>query len=111
MADVKPAINLRELAKRGALLQLAEILEEEQFIKDEFPELFTDAEGGRPVLRGHNDVAPKKRGRPKLRALGPDVNRNKVGRPRAPMTEEQRKAISRRMKRYHARKRRSEATQ
>ena len=77
--------QLRRLARLGAVARLEQLREEEAAIRSEFPELF----GGR---RGNRDAAS-----------------DKARRKRSSMTAAQRQAVSERMRKYWAGRRKASA--
>ena len=77
--------QLRRLARLGAVARLEQLREEESAIRAEFPELF----GGR---RGNGKVRPARKGTRKRRR---------------PMNAAQRKAVSERMRKYWAERRKA----
>jgi hypothetical protein len=93
--------QLRRLARRGAVARLEQIKEEEAAIRAEFPELFgTSAQSGRG--RG------RRRGRPpasESAAAAPAARRGG----RRPMSSAARRAVSVRMKKYWADRRKAKA--
>ena len=81
--------QLRRLARLGAMARLEQLRQEEAGIRSEFPELFGR---GRP----RNDAAVSK----------PAVRRRR----RAPMTPAARKAVSERMRKYWAERRKAKTS-
>jgi len=81
--------QMREFALIGARARLEELRQEEARLRDVFPELFR---GRRPGSAGSNsnDAAPRRRGRRKMSAA-------------------ERKAVSERMRRYWASRRKKSA--
>jgi len=91
--------QLRRLARLGAVARLEQLRSEEAAIRAEFPELFGGGRGrGRKgARRGSGGAAPAK--------AATRRRRRKVA-----MTPEQRKAVSERMKRYWAERRKAKGT-
>ena len=86
--------QLRRLARLGAVARLEQIKAEEEAIRQEFPELFGGAARGR-------------RGRPR-KVAGAAVAVKAVRRRRRPaMSPAQRKAVSERMRKYWAERRKA----
>jgi hypothetical protein len=94
--------QLRRLARLGAVARLEQIREEEAAIRAAFPELFGgSAPAGR---RGRG-----RRGRPPAAATGAASASGGVRRRRRRMSAAARKAVSARMKRYWAERRKAKA--
>jgi hypothetical protein len=91
--------DLRRLARLGAVARLEQIRAEEEMIRSEFPELFGGTARGRG--RGRKAAAPQASA-----ASGDGRSRR---RNRKPMTAAQRKAVSERMRRYWADRRKAKA--
>ena len=85
MANLNPE-QLRRLARLGAVARLEQLRQEEAAIRSEFPELF--GRGRRAAVAA--DEKPTKR---------------KRARNRKPMTAAQKKAVSERMRKYWAERR------
>ena len=83
--------GLRRLARLGAVARLEQLRSEEGAIRAEFPELFGGARGARGRRRSSKAAAPRAK------------------RARRPMTAAQKKAVSRRMKKYWAGRRAAKA--
>ena len=83
------AEQLRRLARLGAMARLQQLREEETAIRAAFPELF----GARGRSARVTEEAPAERGR----------------RPRKQMTPAQKKAVSERMRKYWAERRKAKA--
>ena len=91
--------DLRRLARLGAVARLEQIRGEEEMIRNEFPELFGGTARGRG--RGRKGAASSA-----AAASGDGRSRR---RNRKPMSPAQRKAVSERMRKYWAERRRSKA--
>ena len=89
MATLNPE-QLRRLARLGAVARLEQLRNEEQAIREEFPELFG---------RGRRDEA----------APAARTERAARGRRRRKMSPAARKAVSERMRRYWAARRKAKA--
>ena len=85
--------QLRRLARLGAVARLEQLREEETAIRAEFPELF-----GRGRRAQRSEPAPAARGKAAKRR-----------RPRRKMTAQQKKAVSERMRKYWAERRKAKA--
>ena len=86
-------LNMKELARRGAEARIQELEEEIGEIRREFPDLLNKRRGrpaGQPTASARNGVAPR-------------------GRQRR-MSAAQRKAVSERMRRYWAERRRAKGS-
>ena len=92
--------ELRRLARLGALARLEELRREEAAIRAEFPDLFR----GRAAAGGAGGAAPRGR-RPGRAAAG---GAGKAG-GRRRMSAANRKAVSARMKKYWAERRKAKA--
>jgi hypothetical protein len=91
--------ELRRLARLGALARLEELRREEAAIRAEFPDLFR----GRGAAGGAGSAAPRgrRRGRPAATGAGKAGGRR--------MSAANRKAVSARMKKYWAERRKAKA--
>ena len=98
--------QLRRLTRLGAVARLEQIKEEEAAIRAEFPELF----GGRAAgSSGRGRGRRGRRGRPPAsESAGATKARKRAGRPA--MSAAQRRAVSERMKRYWAERRKAKAS-
>lgn len=88
MPSLMNRANLRALARVGAMRRLEELRQEEAAIRSAFPDLFRTGRRGRPPSA--DGGAPKRRRRRK-----------------STMTAAQRKAVSERMKKYWADRRKA----
>ena len=88
--------ELRRLARLGAVSRLQELRREEEAIRGEFPELFGGARGRG---RGRRAAAPA--------AAAPSRTGRGGGRRKRAMSAAQRKAVSERMRKYWADRRKA----
>ena len=97
------AEQLRRLARLGAMARLTQIREEEAAIRGEFPELFG---------RGMEGQAPARGGRQgTMRTEAAEPSRNgEARRGRRKMSAAARRAVSIRMRKYWAERRKSKGT-
>jgi len=94
--------QLRRLARLGAVARLEQIKEEEAAIRAAFPELFGGSTSGGRGRRG------RRPGRPAAsESAGAPAVKRRGG--RRPMSAAQRKAVSERMRRYWAERRKAKA--
>lgn len=87
---------ITEMARVGARARLAELKAEFHTIGKHFPELLTDADGRQLLTPARPN---KQHAKPAVAAKG---NGHAKRAARAPMTKAQRKAVSRRMKKFWA---------
>jgi hypothetical protein len=87
VANLNPE-QLRRLARLGAVARLEQLRQEEAAIRSEFPELFG-------------------RGRRAAAVVGEKPAKRKRARNRKPMTAAQKKAVSERMRKYWAERRKA----
>ena len=101
MATLNPD-QLRRLARLGAVARLEQLRQEEAAIRGEFPELFG---------RGRREEAPQQRqgGRKGGRAAAADGQGTARKRGGRSMSAKDRKAVSERMRRYWAERRKAKA--
>ena len=97
------AEQLRRLARLGAMARLTQIREEETAIRDEFPELFGRGMADRPRGRGGRQGT--------MRSQAPEPARNgEARRGRRKMSAAARRAVSIRMRKYWAERRKAKGT-
>jgi hypothetical protein len=97
--------DLRRLARLGAVARLEQIRAEEAMIRSEVPELFGG--GGSGAGRGRKRAAATSEAQGASGSGGGGRQRRR--RQRQPMSAAQRKAVSERMRRYWAERRKAKA--
>jgi len=98
--------QLRRLARLGAVARLEQIRAEEQAIRAEFPELFGGARGAQ---RGRPGRRPGAAQASEGTARSAGAGARKGGRRRKRMSPDARKAVSERMRKYWADRRKAKA--
>lgn len=99
--------DMRRLARLGAMKRLDDIRREEAAIRASFPELF---DGDRPVRAGKTTTAAKPaKGAKGAKGAGAGAKTKAAQRKRSTMSRAMRKAVSERMKKYWAGRRKTKS--